>query len=226
MCIRCIHIQTGLVPRQYQVTVHWLMLFATHKYIKVLLIIFPKTHFSAARSLSLPLVTTPMLQSTQRARPSLNKSSAMLATWKDKGKSRAAPTLQRMGQSLRASNFLYKMFFKRMPIIALVTSIYISMQVLSFLFVPWKNEIYKQRKSWHKQLQWHISDAKVRPQHSIIQVPLTGCVKVPSTLWLLEWLSIKILTSLCNSRDSVKNFATSANGSGTSFPPSRLTMGH
>lgn len=38
------------------------------------------THFSAARSLSLPLVTTPMLQSTQRARPSRSKSSAMFAT--------------------------------------------------------------------------------------------------------------------------------------------------
>lgn len=39
-------------------------------------------YLSAARSLSAPWVTTPMLQSTQRANPSLSSSSAMLPFYK------------------------------------------------------------------------------------------------------------------------------------------------
>lgn len=42
------------------------------------------THFSAALSLSAPWVTTPMLQSTQRANPSLSSSSAMLPFYNNK----------------------------------------------------------------------------------------------------------------------------------------------
>lgn len=44
--------------------------------------------------------------------------------------------------------------------------------------------------------------------------------------WLWQ-LSSTICTSLCSSRDSVKNFASAANGSGTSgASASRLNVGH
>lgn len=55
---------------------------------------------------------------------------------------------------------------------------------------------------------------------------LTGWRMVPSMIWLGQ-LSRMIWTSLCRRRDSVKNLASAANGSGVSVPSaSRLNVGH
>lgn len=54
----------------------------------------------------------------------------------------------------------------------------------------------------------------------------TGWRMVPSMIWLGQ-LSRMIWTSLCRRRDSVKNLASAANGSGDSVPSaSRLNVGH
>lgn len=58
------------------------------------------------------------------------------------------------------------------------------------------------------------------------RAPLAGCRMVPRMFWLWQ-LSRTICTSLCSSRDSVKNLASAANGSGTSVASaSRLNVGH
>lgn len=55
---------------------------------------------------------------------------------------------------------------------------------------------------------------------------ITGWRMVPKMIWLGQ-LSRMIWTSLCRRRDSVKNLASAANGSGVSAPSaSRLNVGH
>lgn len=79
----------------------------------------------------------------------------------------------------------------------------------------------------------HSPTAPGSPSHPVASpplllppAPLAGCRMVPRMFWLWQ-LSSTICTSLCSSRDSVKNLASAANGSGTSVASaSRLNVGH
>lgn len=87
------------------------------------------------------------------------------------------------------------------------------------------NTIQKEKRRNLPRFETMLNRAQGGPSAQVSS-PLTGWRMVPRRFWLWQ-LSRMIWTSLWSSRDSVKNLASAAKGSGVSLPSvSRRKVGH